>query len=162
MVPQNFPQMLLDAAIHLLNAILKILLYPFSFWTKAVTNLAEQKKPIYDPTVGLNLDLLFDGLSFLSYPLGVIYLIYTYIADKIYKYPFGEMVEAVLYGLLAIYVFPVVAWLASIVIKYAIKLLIVVVKMLWTAVKAIVLKIYNFIVNPQWHFAIKHIHKNEE
>ena len=152
---------MLDAAIHLLNAILKIILYPFTFWTKAIVNLAEKKKPIYDPTVGLNLDLLFDGVSALSYPLGVIYLFYSFFADKIYKYPFKEMVDIVISFLIFIYVFPVVVWVASIVVKFAIKLAITIVKMLWTAICAIVLKIYNFIVNPQWHFAVKHIHKQE-
>ena len=162
MVPQNFKQLCLDAAIHLVNAILKIILYPFVFWTKAIVNLAQQKKPIYDQTVGLNLDLLFDGISFLSYPLGVIYLIYSFFADNIYKEPFKYMLEAVIIMLLIIYVLPVVAWLVSIITKFAIKLVVAVIKMLWAALKAIVLKIYNFIVNPQWHFAIKHIHKNEE
>lgn len=161
MVPQNFPQKMLDAAIHLLNAFLKVVLYPFTFWTKAIVNLAEQKKPIYDPTVGLNLDLLFDGLAFLSYPLGVINLFYTFFADKIYTAPFGSILDFFIYGLIAVYIFPVLAWLANIVVKFAIKLAITIVKMLWTAVKTIVLKVYNFVVNPQWHFAVKHIHKNE-
>ena len=161
MVPQNFPQKMLDAAIHLLNAFLKVVLYPFTFWAKAIVNLAEQKKPIYDPTVGLNLDLLFDGLAFLSYPLGVIHLFYTFFADKIYTAPFGYILDFFIYGLIAVYIFPVLAWLANIVVKFAIKLAIAIVKMLWTAVKTIVLKVYNFVVNPQWHFAVKHIHKNE-
>ena len=161
MVPQNFPQQILDAAIHLLNAILKILLYPFAFWTKAIGRLAEQKKPIYDPTVGLNFDLLYDGLAFLSYPLGVLYLIYSFIADKLYKMPFGDLVEYVIAFLIGIYVLPIVFWLANIVTKWVIKFAITVIKILWTAAKTFVLKIYNFIVNPQWHFAIKHIHVNK-
>ena len=157
MVPQNFKQMFLDATIHLVNAILKIVLYPFEFWTKATARLAQQKKPIYDPTVGLNLDLLFDGISFLSYPLGALYFLYTFFADKLYN-----ALDAALYLLITIYVFPVVAWLASIVIKFAIKLAIDIIKIIWSALKSLVLKFYNFVVNPQWHFAIKHIYVNKK
>ena len=162
MVPQNFKQKFVDAAIHLVNAILKILLYPFTFWINALTRLADQKKPIYDPSVLLNLDLLYDGLAFLSYPLGVLGLIVSFFAVEIYKLPFGDMVVKLLGILLVIYVLPVVAWLANIATRYAIKLAIQVVKILWTAIKGLILKFYNFIANPQWHFAIKHIHKQEK
>ena len=113
--------------------------------------LAQLKKPIYDQTVGLNLDLLFNGISFLSYPLGIIYLIYLLFDGNL---EFAHIIN--------IYVLPVIVWIASIAFKFAIKLLVVVIKMMWTAFKTFVLKIYNFIVNPQWHFAIKHIHKQEE
>lgn len=151
MIPQNFKQQFLDATIHLVNAILKIIFYPFTFWTKAMAYLAQLKKPIYDQTVGLNLDLLFNGISFLSYPLGIIYLIYLLFDGNL---EFAHIIN--------IYVLPVIVWIASIAFKFAIKLLVVVIKMMWTAFKTFVLKIYNFIVNPQWHFAIKHIHKQEE
>jgi hypothetical protein len=143
------------------NAFLKIVLYPFAFWTKAVVTLAEQKKPIYDPTVGLNLNLLFDGLTFLSYPLGVFGVLVSFVADKWYKLPFVDMVTVFFTALIVVYTMPVIIWLTSIVFRYCLKLAVVVVKILWTAVKTFVLKIYNFIVNPQWHFAIKHIHKQE-
>jgi hypothetical protein len=148
---------MLDAAIHLLNAIIKVLLYPFTFWVKAIGRLAEQKKPIYDPTVGLNLDLLFDGLAFLSYPLGVLCLLIMTFTEKLYKAP-----ETLIIALLFVYVLPIVTWLANIVTKWAIKLAITVIKILWTATKTFVLKMYNFVVNPQWHFAIKHIHVNKK
>lgn len=156
-VPQNFPQQMLDAAIHLLNALIKVLLYPFTFWVKAIGRLAEQKKPIYDPTVGLNLDLLFDGLTFLSYPLGVLCLIVMTFVAELYKAP-GSLIIA----LFVIYLLPIFTWLASIVTRWAIKFAVVVIKILWTATKTFVLKMYNFVVNPQWHFAIKHIHVNKK
>ena len=157
MVPKNFKQQFVDAAIHLLNAILKILLYPFTLWTLAMGRLAEQKKPVYDPTVGLNWDLFYDGLSFLSYPLGALYFVYAFFADKLWNLP-----EAIITLLLTIYFFPVIAWLSCIVTKFVVKLAWKVVKILWTAVKALVLKFYNFVVNPQWHFAIKHINVNKK
>ena len=157
MVPQNFKQQFVDAAIHLLNAILKILLYPFTFWLKAMERLAGQKKPIYDPTVGLNWDLLFDGISYLSYPLGAIYFVYKFFDDKLWNF-----LEGAVGLLLAIYVLPVVAWLGCIATKYAIKLAWEVIKIIWTAAKTFVLKIYNFIVNPQYHFAIKHIYVKKD
>ena len=157
MVPKNFKQQFVDAAIHLLNAILKILLYPFTLWTLAMGRLAEQKKPVYDPTVGLNWDLFYDGLSFLSYPLGALYFVYTFFAVKLWNLP-----EAIFTLLLTIYFFPVIAWLSCIVTKFVVKLALKVVKILWTAVKALVLKFYNFVVNPQWHFAIKHINVNKK
>ncbi len=154
---QNLPKQMQDAGIHLVNAIIKIVLIPFTFWTKAVGRLAEQKKPIYDPTVGLNLDLLFDGLAFLSYPLGVLYVLYSFFADKLYHMP-----EIALGMLIVIYVFPVVAWYSNIVVRWAFNLAITIIKICWTAVKSFVLKIYNFVVNPQWHFCIKHIHVNKK
>lgn len=157
MVPQNFKQQFVDAAIHLVNAILKILLYPFTFWTKAMGRLAEQKKPIYDPTVGLNWDLLFDGISYLSYPLGALYFLYSFFADKLYN-----AMDAAIMMLIVIYVLPVFAWLACIAFKFALKLAWDIIKMLWTAIKTLILKLYNFVVNPQWHFAIKHIHVNKK
>ena len=157
MVPQNFKQQFVDAAIHLANAILKILLYPFTFWTQAMGRLAEQKKPIYDPTVGLNWDLLFDGISYLSYPLGALYFLYSFFADKLYN-----AMGAAIVMLLGIYVLPVFAWLSCIVFKFALKLAWNIIKMIWTAIKTLILKFYNFVVNPQWHFAIKHIYVNKK
>lgn len=157
MVPQNFKQQFVDAAIHLVNAILKILLYPFTFWTQAMGRLAEQKKPIYDPTVGLNWDLLFDGISYLSYPLGALYFLYSFFADKLYN-----AIDAAIVMLMVIYVLPVFAWLSCIVFKFALKLAWNIIKMIWTAIKTLVLKFYNFVVNPQWHFAIKHIYVNKK
>ena len=157
MVPQNFKQQFVDAAIHLVNAILKILLYPFTFWTQAMGRLAEQKKPIYDPTVGLNWDLLFDGISYLSYPLGALYFLYSFFADKLYN-----AIDAAIVMLLGIYVLPVFAWLSCIVFKFALKLAWNIIKMIWTATKTLILKFYNFVVNPQWHFAIKHIYVNKK
>lgn len=157
MVPQNFKQQFVDAAIHLVNAILKILLYPFTFWTQAMGRLAEQKKPIYDPTVGLNWDLLFDGISYLSYPLGALYFLYSFFADKLYN-----AIDAAIVMLMVIYVLPVFAWLSCIVFKFALKLAWNIIKMIWTATKTLILKFYNFVVNPQWHFAIKHIYVNKK
>lgn len=157
MVPQNFKQQFVDAAIHLVNAILKILLYPFTFWTQAMGRLAEQKKPIYDPTVGLNWDLLFDGISYLSYPLGALYFLYSFFADKLYN-----AMDVAIMMLITIYVLPVFAWLSCIVFKFALKLAWDIIKMIWTATKTLILKFYNFVVNPQWHFAIKHIHVNKK
>ena len=157
MVPQNFKQQFVDAAIHLLNAILKVLLYPFTFWIQAMGRLAQQKKPIYDPTVGLNWDLFYDGVSFLSYPLGVIYFIYTFFADKLWNH-----IGAAVALLLTIYFLPIIAWLACIVTKFIVKFAWKVVMIIWTAIKTLVLKIYNFVVNPQWHCAIKHIHVNKD
>ncbi len=148
MVPQNFGQKFLDALIHVVNGILKVILIPFETWTKALVCLAEQKKPIYDPTVGLNLNLLYDGLKFLSYPLGVIKLVYDIIADKWYKLPFGDMFELVIYTLIAIYLIPVFVIALSFFVKIA-----------W----AVAVKIYNFIVKPHyWKVAIKHVNEEEK
>lgn len=157
MVPQNFKQQFVDAAIHLVNAILKILLYPFTFWTQAMGRLAEQKKPIYDPTVGLNWDLLFDGFSYLSYPIGAIYFVYTFFADKLW-----HAFDIAVILLIFIYVLPVVAWISCIVTKFVVKLWWKTIKIMWDATKTFVLKVWNFIVNPQYHFAIKHIHVNKQ
>jgi hypothetical protein len=101
--------------------------------------------------------LLFDGLAFLSYPLGVLCLLIMTFTEKLYKAP-----ETLIIALLFVYVLPIVTWLANIVTKWAIKLAITVIKILWTATKTFVLKMYNFVVNPQWHFAIKHIHVNKK
>jgi hypothetical protein len=97
----------------------------------------------------------------LSYPLGVFGVLVSFVADKWYKLPFVDMVTVFFTALIVVYTMPVIIWLTSIVFRYCLKLAVVVVKILWTAVKTFVLKIYNFIVNPQWHFAIKHIHKQE-
>ena len=154
MVPQDFGKKLLDALIHLLNGILKIVLFPFVVWTNAIVRLAEQKKPIYDPSVCLSADFFTDAVKVLSYPVLLIYFIVEFISDKMYKMPFGVVMKAIFCALVFIYVFPVLV----IVARYAIKLALVLVRALWV----LVVKFYNFLANPHWHIAIKHLDKEEK
>ena len=158
MVPQNFPQKMLDAAIHLLNAILKIVLFPFVTWTKSIVNLAEKKKPIYDPTVGLNLELLYHAVIALAYPLGLLDFVISFFSDKVYKAPFDVVIEWIVITLILVYIAPVLVIVASYLIKFAWTIL----KGAWVVICSIACKIYNFIVNPHWHIAVKHINKEEK
>jgi hypothetical protein len=143
MVPQNFKQMLLDAV----TATLKILIFPFVFWIESIARLAEQKKSIASSSTGLNCNLLADGFTFLSYPLGIIYLIFEFFKSELYNLPFGEVVECIIFGLIYIYILPIIIWLG---------------KLAYGAAKKIVKKLYNFVVNPHWHIAIKRLDKKEE
>ena len=155
MIPQNFKQSFVDAAIHTLNAIVKVLLIPFTMWTKATVELAQLKKPFYDKTVALNLNLWFNVATFLAYPWGVLYFFYKFFDYEIYQLPFGFVMEFINLTLINLYLVPVYIWLTRIFVKFAIA----VIKILWTAAKAIVIKFYNFIVNPHWHIAIKRLDK---
>ena len=141
MIPQNFKQSFLDAAIHTLNAIVKVLLIPFIMWTKAIVELAQLKKPFYDKTVALSLNLWFNIGTFLAYPLGVLYFIYKFFDYEIYQLPFGFVMEFIFWTLIHLYLVPVYIWLTRIFVKFAVA----VIKILWTASKAIVIKFYNFI-----------------
>lgn len=149
MVPENFGKKFVDALIHLLNGIIKVALIPFTFWTKSIVNFSEQKKPIYDSTVGLNADFLYDGLTILSYPLGLIYFIYNFIDLKMYDMPFDLMLKAVIFTLILIYLCPVFV----LALRYAVKIAWAGIRAIW----AVVCKFYKFIVNPHWHIAIKHL-----
>ena len=159
MLPQNFGQKFVDALIHLVNAILKILLFPLTFWVKSLVSLAEKKKPIYDPTVGLNWELLYDGVMFLAYPLGVLLVLVGFIQDLGNQYlTFVGSVEHLLVGLFLVYLSPVAVFVA----KYVVKLAWAIILGAWNVICTLVKKIYHFIVNPHWHIAIHHIHEEKK
>ncbi|MBR6656371.1 MAG: hypothetical protein IKL20_07210 [Alistipes sp.] len=93
MLPQNFPNQLLDALMQVLLALLKIVLLPFNLWVRAITNLAEQKQngdlnvqnikglwPFFSFVKRLFLDFLLDSIALLSYPIGVISAFGAFIA----------------------------------------------------------------------------------
>jgi hypothetical protein len=99
MLPQNFLQQLMGAAMQVLLALLKIVLLPFNLWLKAISNLAEQREkglldlnkitglwPFFTFCKRLTLDFLLDAIAFLSYPIGVLAAFVTFIATLV----FGE------------------------------------------------------------------------
>lgn len=92
MLPENFVQSLLGALIHVGNAIVKLLLLPFNLWVKAIVRLADQKErgllnistinglwPFFSFCKRLLVDFVFDAFTFLAYPFGLLFALYSMI-----------------------------------------------------------------------------------
>lgn len=91
----NILKLAVDATLHVVYAIVKLLVLPINLWAKAIARLAEQKNkglldvntirglwPFFSYIKRLLVEFLFDAVSFLSYPLGIIgalIALFTYI-----------------------------------------------------------------------------------
>ena len=102
MTPNNFGQLLVEALLYVLSGIGKILLLPYTLWTRAIVRLSEQREngylcmsnittkwPYLSFCKRLVIDFSFDALSFLSYPLGAIIAIAFLISDLAEYVPMG-------------------------------------------------------------------------
>lgn len=118
MLPENFPKILLGALIHVGNAIVKLLLLPFNLWVKAIVRLADQKErgllnissinglwPFLSFCKRLLIDFIFDAVTFLSYPLGLIFALYVLIDgfDAGAEFAFIAFIST----LITVYIYPV-------------------------------------------------------
>lgn len=118
-LPQNFVNQLVDALLHVLISIVRLILLPFSLWVKSIGKLAEQKKngllnletitglwPFFSYCKRLTLDFIFDAVTFLLYPLGVLYYIVSFISDVADGLPFVDGLEMLLIALIGLYLTP--------------------------------------------------------
>ena len=132
MLPANFAKNLVDATLQTLLAIAKIFLLPFELWVKAISNLSEQKAkgalnvqeikgmwPYFTFCKRLLLDFLFDAIAFLSYPLGVLFSIASFIVTLCNAPRYTQFSDTFLAAfamfilcLLGVYVIPVFTALA--------------------------------------------------
>lgn len=128
MLPENFVKTLIDALLHVLYAIVKLLLLPFSLWVKAITRLADQKErgflnltnitslwPFFSFCKRLLIDFIFDAVSFLAYPLGVLFAFIMMIVgftELNEFYTVGDVFTEFLVTLISVYVYPIFMALA--------------------------------------------------
>ena len=81
-----------NALLQILNVIVYILRLPLDLWMKAITRLSEQKKngimklsdinspwPYLSFTKRLCFDFALDAVAILSYPIGLVYVLYEYL-----------------------------------------------------------------------------------
>lgn len=122
MFPNNFGQQLLDALLHVLISIGRVLVLPLNLWVKSATNLVAQKKsealdlqkiqspwPYFSWVKRWILDFGFDAVTFLSYPLGALYWISLWFDSSIYNsYVFGYAFLGLITSLIFIYLFPLI------------------------------------------------------
>jgi hypothetical protein len=124
MTPNNFGTLIVDALLYVLSAIGRILLLPYSLWTRAISRLAEQRQegyltmsnitskwPFLSFCKRLIIDFTFDAVSFLSYPLGGIFAVAILSVDLARLvpegYPADEIFLEFIGTLIAIYIYPV-------------------------------------------------------
>ena len=128
MLPENFVKTLIDALLHVLYAIVKLLLLPFSLWVKAITRLADQKErgflnlanitslwPFFSFCKRLLIDFIFDAVSFLAYPLGALFAFIMMIVgftELNEFYTVGDVFTEFVVTLISVYVYPIFMALA--------------------------------------------------
>ena len=128
MLPENFVQSLLNALIHVGNAIVKLLLLPFNLWVKAIVRLADQKErgllnissinglwPFFSFCKRLLIDFIFDAVAFLAYPVGVVVAIIVMIigfTETNMFYTAGDVFLEFIISLIVIYIYPIFMALA--------------------------------------------------
>ena len=117
----NLLKLTVDATLHVVYAIVKLIVLPINLWAKAVARLAEQKNtglldvnnirgiwPFFSYIKRLLVEFLFDAISFLSYPVGIVSAI---VALFIYIVIHGEQlwIAIIFTGwiILIVYVIPV-------------------------------------------------------
>ena len=117
----NLLKLTVDATLHVVYAIVKLIVLPINLWAKAVARLAEQKNkglldvnnirgiwPFFSYIKRLLVEFLFDAISFLSYPVGIFSAI---VALFIYIVIHGEQlwIAIIFTGwiILIVYVIPV-------------------------------------------------------
>lgn len=117
----NLLKLTVDATLHVVYAIVKLIVLPINLWAKAVARLAEQKNkglldvnnirgiwPFFSYIKRLLVEFLFDAISFLSYPVGIVSAI---VALFIYIVIYGEQlwIAIIFTGwiILIVYVIPV-------------------------------------------------------
>ena len=114
----NVAKMLVEALIHTLATIGKFFLAPYNCWLKAAERLVEQGKngsveirnidgfwPILLYYKRFCIDFLFDGLSLLSYPLGVLVALGSFFMN-IVDYDFNYAFTGLISMLLVVYILP--------------------------------------------------------
>ena len=123
MLPENFVKNLIDALLHVLCSILKLLLLPFNLWVKAIARLAEQREagflnlsnitgiwPFFSFCKRLFIDFIFDAIAFLAYPVGGLMAIYNMIEGFTKTnqfYTAGDVFEEFIVTLILIYIYPI-------------------------------------------------------
>lgn len=123
MLPENFVKTLIDALLHVLYAIVKLLLLPFSLWVKSITRLADQKErgilnlanitglwPFFSFCKRLLIDFIFDAVSFLAYPLGVLFALIMMIVgftELNEFYTVGDVFIEFVVTLISVYIYPI-------------------------------------------------------
>lgn len=124
-----FKNVVLDALLQILNAIIYILRLPFDLWFKALTRLSEQKKdgvlkmngitgpwPFISFAKRFCFEFLIDAITVLSYPLMTLKAIYhffdnliTPISNDFFSFEvFKIAILEFIASLIAIYLFPFV------------------------------------------------------
>lgn len=87
----KFVKLLVDASLHTLLVIVKLLLIPYNLWIKSMERLVAQKEsgmldlskitglwPLFSYLKRLCLEFFLDAISFLAYPVGLIYAFYCF------------------------------------------------------------------------------------
>lgn len=91
----NIVKIFVDATLHVIYAVVKLLVLPINLWAKAAARLAEQKNqglldintirgiwPFFSYIRVLLVEFMFDAVAFLAYPLGILFAfgaLFTYI-----------------------------------------------------------------------------------
>lgn len=128
MLPENFVKNLIDALLHVLCSILKLILLPFNLWVKAITRLADQREkgflnlstitglwPFFSFCKRLLIDFIFDAVAFLAYPVGVVVAIIIMIigfTETNMFYTAGDVFLGFIISLIVIYIYPIFMALA--------------------------------------------------
>lgn len=119
MFPNNFTQQLVDALLHVLITIGRVLLLPLNLWVKSTSTLVGQKQrdffdmnTIDTPWPYLTwakrwiIDFSFDAAVLLIYPIGIIVSIWGFI--EFFKLGFGAAMEEFVISLIVFYFMPLV------------------------------------------------------
>ena len=121
MFPNNFSQLLVDASLHVLITIGRVLLLPLNLWVKAISTLVGQKQrdffdmnTIDTPWPYLTwakrwiIDFSFDAAVLLIYPIGILASIWGFIDCLMLKMGFGIAMEEFIISLIVFYFMPLV------------------------------------------------------
>lgn len=119
MFPNNFAKQLVDALLHVLITIGRVFALPLSLWIKSTSKLVAQKQeaaldmnkidspwPFFSWVKRWIIDFFFDALAFVSYPLGVIIALITFISTLIYAEEFGLATGSFIISIVSTYFAP--------------------------------------------------------
>ncbi len=119
MFPNNFAKQLVDALLHVLITIGRVFVLPLSLWIKSTSKLVAQKQeaaldmnkidspwPFFSWVKRWIIDFFFDALAFVSYPLGVIIALITFISTLIYAEEFGLATGSFIISIVSTYFAP--------------------------------------------------------
>jgi hypothetical protein len=118
MFPKNFVDSLVQALLHVLITIAKVFVLPLNLWTKSTVKLVEQKENGTVDMLNINspwpyftwckrwiIDFLFDALSFLSYPVGVLVSVFAFVYSCT-QTGFGASLAGLIISLVSVYFVP--------------------------------------------------------
>ena len=114
----KFANLLANAALYTVLTIGRLFLFPFNLWVKAAERLVEQKEsgsldirtvngfwPVVSFIKRIIFDFILDALTFLIYPLGIVYLLYDFISTCV-NVGFGRACAVFIVSIVSLYFIP--------------------------------------------------------